>query len=222
MANLKFLFSVSLVAIMTVTAVNADIASTTYYVGDGGSTAESTATKAIIVAIKNGKAEISAKQATASQPGVMRLYKATGTQENGTMTQKSITDALALKQNSSTAVTHTEKTAAGADDTPVYVTSGGAAKAVTSITNSLLPVATTSAKGAVIVGDNIAVKDGKISVATADGSTLGVVKAGTNVSVDDGAVSVATATPTTPGVAKIGVIPSGSETATTYATIWVQ
>ena len=94
MANLKFLFSVSLVAIMTVTAVNADIASTTYYVGDGGSTAESTATKAIIVAIKNGKAEISAKQATDKQSGVMKLYTASGENEDGTMTQKAITDEL--------------------------------------------------------------------------------------------------------------------------------
>ena len=86
-----------------------------------------------------------------------------------------------------------------------------------------LPVATTTTKGAVIVGGNIGVnQQGTISVATANGSTLGVVKAGNNTSISNGAVNVATATPSTLGVVKVGQIPSGSATSTTYATIWVE
>ncbi|MBR3782783.1 MAG: hypothetical protein IKL14_05370 [Alphaproteobacteria bacterium] len=86
-----------------------------------------------------------------------------------------------------------------------------------------LPVATTTTKGAVIVGGNIGVnQQGTISVATANGSTLGVVKAGNNTSISNGAVNVATATPSTLGVVKVGQIPSGSATATNYATIWVE
>ena len=86
-----------------------------------------------------------------------------------------------------------------------------------------LPVATTTTKGAVIVGGNIGVnQQGTISVATANGSTLGVVKAGNNTSISNGAVNVATATPSTLGVVRVGQIPSGSATATNYATIWVE
>lgn len=86
-----------------------------------------------------------------------------------------------------------------------------------------LPVATTTTKGAVIVGGNIGVNEqGTISVATANGSTLGVVKSGTNTSISNGAVNVATATPSTLGVVRVGQIPSGSATATNYATIWVE
>ena len=84
-----------------------------------------------------------------------------------------------------------------------------------------LPDATTTTKGGVIVGSNIGVSNGKISVATANGTSLGVVKQGTNVSIASGAVSVADATATVKGVAMLGVIPAGADKSGT-ATIWVE
>ena len=52
---------------------------------------------------------------------------------------------------------------------------------------------------------------------------LGGVKIGGNIDVtDDGTISVKTGSPSKLGVVKVGQIPSGSETSTTYATIWVE
>ena len=60
-----------------------------------------------------------------------------------------------------------------------------------------LPDATTTVKGGVIVGDNISVSSGKISVPVATSGALGVVKTGTNITNNSGTISVTTiATPT--------------------------
>jgi len=58
--------------------------------------------------------------------------------------------------------------------------------------NLVVPPATTTALGGVIVGDNINVAvDGTVSVPVATTSVLGVVKAGTNVNIDEfGSISV--------------------------------
>ena len=120
-----------------------------------------------------------------------------------------------------TVVSHAEDTAVGSESKPVYVKSDGSTAVVTGIDNSLLPNATTTTKGGVIVGGNIGVSNGKISVATANGTSLGVVKQGTNVSIASGAVSVADATATVKGVAMLGVIPAGADKSGT-ATIWVE
>ena len=56
-------------------------------------------------------------------------------------------NALALKQDKSTAVTHTANTAAGSVSNPVYVNASGVATKVTSIASSLLPAASASAAG---------------------------------------------------------------------------
>lgn len=68
----------------------------------------------------------------------------------------------------------------------------------------VLPFATKTSRGIVIIGTNIDVLDGVISVATANGSTLGLVKAGNNISIANGVISVATATTTSLGLVKGG------------------
>lgn len=67
-----------------------------------------------------------------------------------------------------------------------------------------LPLATNSVAGAVIVGNNIDVASGTISVATGSASTKGIVQAGTNIDIADGVMSVATATNSVLGLAQAG------------------
>lgn len=97
------------------------------------------------------------------------------------------------------------------DATPRIPTSEkGAASGVatldanTKVPVAQLPLATTTAAGAVIVGNNIDVADGTISVATGSTTAKGVLQVGTNLAVADGVVSVATATDTALGVAQAG------------------
>jgi hypothetical protein len=66
-------------------------------------------------------------------------------------------------------------------------------------TKYTLPDATKTAKGGVIVGDNINVVSGKISVPAATSTTLGVVKPGTNITIDDNGVISAKDTTYTAG-----------------------
>ena len=70
-------------------------------------------------------------------------------------------------------------------------------------TKYTLPNATTSVKGGVIVGDNINVASGKISVPAATSTTLGVVKQGTNITIaDDGTISAKDTVYTLPDATK--------------------
>ena len=92
----------------------------------------------------------------------------------------------------------------------IAATEKGAANGVATLdSNTLVPVAqlplaTTSAAGAVIVGNNIDVSNGTISVAAGTASAKGVLQVGTNLSVSDGVVSVAAATDSALGVAQAG------------------
>ena len=97
------------------------------------------------------------------------------------------------------------------DSTPRIPTSEkGAASGVatldanTKVPVAQLPLATTTTAGAVIVGNNIDVSSGTISVATATTAVKGVVQVGTNIAVADGVISVATATDSALGVAQAG------------------
>jgi len=67
-----------------------------------------------------------------------------------------------------------------------------------------LPLATASAAGAVIVGSNIDVTDGTISVKTATASDKGLVQVGDNITVTNGVISIAKASTEVFGVAKAG------------------
>lgn len=64
--------------------------------------------------------------------------------------------------------------------------------------------ATTTDKGLVQIGDNITVTNGVISVAKASASAFGVVEVGTNIDVADGVISVKTGSATDKGVLKVG------------------
>jgi len=92
----------------------------------------------------------------------------------------------------------------------IAATEKGAANGVATLdANTLvpaaqLPLATTTTAGAVIVGTNLDVSSGTISVATGTSSAKGVLQVGTNLSVSDGVVSVATATDSALGVAQAG------------------
>ncbi len=103
---------------------------------------------------------------------------------------------------------------------------------ITNASGSVTPVAVT-ASGSGNVVTAVSVADGKLTVTK--GTTLGTsaltIKNGaTNTDIATfGANATAAVTATIPaatssvaGLAKYGVIPSGSETSTTYATIWVE
>lgn len=64
--------------------------------------------------------------------------------------------------------------------------------------------------------------DTKYTLPDATTTTKGGVIVGSNISVSSGTISVATGTPSSLGVVKVGQIPSGSATSTTYASIWVE
>ena len=66
-----------------------------------------------------------------------------------------------------------------------------------------LPLATASTAGAVVVGTNIDVTSGTISVATATNAALGVAQAGTNIDVAAGVFSVKTGSASDKGVLQV-------------------
>lgn len=67
-----------------------------------------------------------------------------------------------------------------------------------------LPLATASTAGAVIVGSNIDVADGTISVKTATATDKGLVQIGDNITVTNGVISVAKASASAFGVVEVG------------------
>ena len=97
------------------------------------------------------------------------------------------------------------------DATPrIPVSEKGAASGVATLDSNTkvpvaqLPLATSSVAGAVIVGNNIDVSSGTISVGTGSAAAKGVVQVGTNINVSDGVISVATATDSALGLAQAG------------------
>lgn len=106
---------------------------------------------------------------------------------------------------------------------------------ITDSAGTVVPVAVTKTGTGGLVTD-ISAKEGKLTVTK--GSSLPTVGTGI-LTIENGATDTAiatfsanatsaktatipAATPTIAGLGKIGVIPSGSETSTTYATIWVE
>lgn len=74
----------------------------------------------------------------------------------------------------------------------------------TKVPAAQLPLATSSTAGAVIVGTNIDVADGTISVKTATASDKGLVQVGDNITVTNGVISVAKASASAFGVVEVG------------------
>ena len=139
MMDLKFVFTVSLVAIMAVTAANAEIASTDY-VNDATLTIQKNGTDV-------GEFSANASEDKTINITVPTVNNATLTiQKNGTSvgtftanasSNKTINitvptgDDLDAKQDAATAVKHTENAAVGGATRPVYVANTGQATAVT-------------------------------------------------------------------------------------------
>ena len=274
MLKQKFVFAVSLIAMVTVGvgSARADIASTVY-VQQGVNSAK-TAASAAQTSANNANTAAGAAQ-TSADNAQAAAEAAQASADSAAASAKTANDTVATKFNKTSSVTNAIVTTDGSGNVaPVAIVDSGTGTYVTDVTVSAgkvtlsrgtpsiptvnnatltiqrngtdvgtftanassnktinitdndtiytLPAATSSALGGVKIGSNITNSSGTISVATANGSTLGVVKAGTNVSISSGAVSVATGTPSTLGVVKVGQIPSGSETSTTYATIWVE
>ena len=148
MMDLKFVFTVSLVAIMAVTAANADIASTTYYTAGSNISisAESNGKKTISASVptvnnatltikKNGTSvgtfTANASEAKTIDITVPTVDTALSDTSTNAVQNKIVKSALDAKQNAATAVKHTASTAAGGETRPVYVASNGQATAVT-------------------------------------------------------------------------------------------
>ena len=74
----------------------------------------------------------------------------------------------------------------------------------TKVPAAQLPLATASTAGAVIVGSNIDVADGTISVKTATATDKGLVQIGDNITVTNGVISVAKASTSAFGVVEVG------------------
>jgi len=120
---------------------------------------------------------LSAPVATSSSNGVMFLYSSSGENTNGTMTQKSIFDALALKQNN--------------------ITSGSSCL---TITNSVISIAnaTASSYGVVKIGTGLSVdSNGYLNSTHID------YVAGSGISLDSSIISLLTASTTILGGVKV-------------------
>ena len=106
---------------------------------------------------------------------------------------------------------------------------------ITDAAGNVVPVAVTeSGTGTLVTG--ITAKEGKLTVAKgASLPTVGTASLTIKNGATDGTIAtfganattavtakIPAATPTIAGLGKIGVIPSGSETSSTYATIWVE
>ena len=163
----------------------------------------------------------------ATTSGLTKLYTATGSNTDGTMTQKAINDALAGKLSTSGTAAKATADASGNTITSTYATkaelnalSGTAGTLSTDVASLQAQVdgLETDKQAKLTAGSNITIFGSTIS-ATDTNTTY---SAGTNMSLSGTTFSVATGTPSTLGVVKVGQIPSGSATSTTYATIWVE
>ena len=103
-------------------------------------------------------------------------------------------------------------------------TAGAEINIIDNDTKYTLPNATTSVKGGVIVGDNINVDSGKISVPAATSTTLGVVKQGTNITIaSDGTISAKDTVYTLPAATSstLGGVKTGTNITNNSGTISV-
>ncbi|MBO5696348.1 MAG: hypothetical protein J6S06_02440 [Alphaproteobacteria bacterium] len=157
--------------------------------------------------------------ATDDVAGGMKLYTASGTATDGTMTQKAITDLVDLETGNVL-----EEAQGIVDNLETRVNAN-----TTNISNLQTTVA--GKQGTLKAGTNISISaDNTISstytytLPTATASVKGGVTIGSNIGVSSGKISVADATATTKGVSVLGVIPSGGtgSAATGTATIWVE
>ena len=142
MMDLKFVFTVSLVAIMAVTAANAEIASTDY-VNDATLTIQKNGTdvgefsanasedKTINITVPTGT--LASKNAVTSDLITDKTIVNADISDSAAIAQSKIsglTSALDAKQDATTAVKHTENAAVGGETLPVYVASTGQATVV--------------------------------------------------------------------------------------------
>ncbi len=179
---------------------------------------------------------------TTSTSGLTKLYTATGTATDGTLTQKAITDALGGKI--STSVIADEDTVGDVTDKDAVLPTLAVVEKIADTTagdyvaskqdkltagsnitisgntisakDTTYSAATGSALGLVKTGTNIGNTNGTISVATANGSTLGLVKGGTDISISSGAMTVNRAALALKVPTKSGSTETGS------AEIWVE
>ena len=167
---MKKILTVSLVAMMAVSTARADIASTAYVqgavsaeaglrteadtaiknsIGTVAATNMGTKASTVVTAIKEHSDALATMATSETVDGIQSALSTL--QNTVTTNEQDIEGKVANKQDKSTAVTHTASTAVGTTGKPVYIASSGAATVVTGIDASLLPAATTSVKGAVIV-----------------------------------------------------------------------
>lgn len=174
---------------------------------------------------------------TATTSGLTKLYAGTGTNTDGTMTQAALNTALSGKLASvSTTGTGTVVKSIAKDGTEVKGTLGsieseditdGAIKDVDIADDANIAASKIDGLATVATSGSYDSLTNKPTIGT---SALTIKNGATNTNIATfGANATAAVTATIPaatstvaGLAKYGVIPSGSETSTTYATIWVE
>ena len=140
MIKTKFVFAVSLVAMLAVSSAWANAPGDGESVGDAHEVyGESLSEEATGIAgvsyvnrvVNKAGASAQAAEAHAAAAGQSALNAASSAAAAAS-SAKSANDALVNKQDKSTAVTHTANTAVGSATVPVYVNSNGVATAITS------------------------------------------------------------------------------------------
>lgn len=215
------------------TIVNADIASTAKIETSKISGLATVATSGSYTDLKNKPTIPTVNDATLTiqknGTSVATFTANSGTAATANITVPTKTSQLTNDSNyaTTTAVAAKLDKSLGADTGDMFL--------ITDAAGTVVPVAVTESGTGTLVTD-IYAKEGKLTVTK--GSSLPTVGTA-NLTIKNGATNetiatfganatsaktatIPAATPTIAGLGKIGVIPSGSETSSTYATIWVE